>query len=78
MVDIAYPLGVTVVSWTINQLDLIEYVAHLGVHGILTDYPDIVHRWGVQQGFDVTPRTVDLVLNLPEWSHGRLRGLQIT
>ena len=64
MVDTAHSLGLTVIPWTINQLDLVEYVAQLGVDGILTDYPDIVHRWSVQRGIDVMPRRdVNLVMN---------------
>ena len=36
----AHELGLTVVVWTVNEVDEMAALARLGVDGIITDYPD--------------------------------------
>jgi glycerophosphoryl diester phosphodiesterase len=54
MVDTAHSLGVKVIPWTVNELQLCEFIVlDLGVDGIISDYPAQVRRWAKQQGFKV-------------------------
>ena len=57
MVDTVHKLGMTIKPWTVDQLDLVEYIVlTLGVDGVITDFPEIVHRWGVQHGFKLAKK----------------------
>lgn len=63
MVDIAHNLGVKVIPWTVNELQLCELIAlDFGVDGIITDYPTQVRRWAKQQGFKDEQRDEERIL----------------
>ncbi|THH05134.1 hypothetical protein EW145_g5014 [Phellinidium pouzarii] len=56
MVREAARLGLRVVVWTVNRLNIVEQVTDWGIDGIITDYPSIVRRWAKQQGLPVAPK----------------------
>ncbi|TFK30395.1 PLC-like phosphodiesterase [Coprinopsis marcescibilis] len=53
MVDQAHALGLTVVPWTVNRLDVVERLLELGVDGLITDYPRSIGRLLQQKGYDI-------------------------
>ncbi len=44
LVDRAHRRGVRVNTWTVNNLPMIAHLKGLGVDGIFTDYPELVHK----------------------------------
>lgn len=57
MVDMAHSLGVKVIPWTINRLNLVESLVYTAnVDGIITDYPRDVRVWAIEKGLKVAPQ----------------------
>lgn len=71
MVDAAHSKGLTVAPWTINRLNVIEYLINdAGVDGIISDYPRDVRAWAeLYKG----PREITLA---PAPSSGELKKIQ--
>ncbi|KAL8276519.1 hypothetical protein RQP46_011067 [Phenoliferia psychrophenolica] len=56
MVDKAHSLGIDVKPWTINSLNLAEYLVNdLSVDGVISDFPRDFRIWAIQQGLKVAP-----------------------
>ncbi|KAH6917974.1 PLC-like phosphodiesterase [Coprinopsis sp. MPI-PUGE-AT-0042] len=53
MVDEAHRLGLGVVPWTVNDLNVAETLVTLGVDGIISDYPVLMRRMAIQKGYKV-------------------------
>ncbi|ESK98229.1 glycerophosphoryl diester phosphodiesterase [Moniliophthora roreri MCA 2997] len=50
MVDKAHELGMLVVPWTVNRLNVAERILDWNVDGIITDYPNMIRRLVQQRG----------------------------
>ncbi|KAK2462021.1 hypothetical protein APHAL10511_006484 [Amanita phalloides] len=55
MVESAHEVGLTVIPWTVNRLNVADQLISWGVDGIITDYPGIFHRWVVSKGLKAAP-----------------------
>lgn len=56
MVALAHSLDILVKPWTINRLNVVEYlVDEAGVDGIITDFPRDVRVWARARGLSVAP-----------------------
>ncbi|KAG6866867.1 hypothetical protein C0991_008803 [Blastosporella zonata] len=54
MVDRAHELGLKVVPWTVNRLNVADQLFDLGVDGIITDYPASMRRLIEQKGLGLS------------------------
>ncbi|TEB35103.1 PLC-like phosphodiesterase [Coprinellus micaceus] len=54
MIDEAHRLGLTVVPWTVDDLNTAQALVDLGVDGIISDYPLIIRRLAEQVGRSVS------------------------
>ena len=43
LVDKCHAQGIKIIPWTVNSLAEINYLKNLGVDGIVTDYPNLLH-----------------------------------
>ncbi|KAG5654032.1 hypothetical protein H0H81_008048 [Sphagnurus paluster] len=67
MVDLAHKLGMTVIPWTVNRLNIADQLLAWGVDGIISDYPTQMRRLVEQKGYRVTPTySQDVVLKCLE------------
>ncbi|EPT04407.1 hypothetical protein FOMPIDRAFT_1040162 [Fomitopsis schrenkii] len=55
MVDEAHRLGLRVVLWTVNRMNIAEQMLDWKVDGIITDYPNVVRRLTKQYGLPSAP-----------------------
>ncbi|KAI0734009.1 PLC-like phosphodiesterase [Fomitopsis betulina] len=55
MVDEAHRLGLRVVPWTVNRMNIAEQMLDWKVDGIITDYPNVVRRLTRQYGLPSAP-----------------------
>lgn len=44
---LAHEMGIQVIPWTINQIEIMEYWIEKGVDGIITDYPNLYLKKGL-------------------------------
>ncbi|KAM6497988.1 PLC-like phosphodiesterase [Amanita muscaria] len=56
MVDRAHDLGMLVVPWTVNRLNIADELLDWGVDGIITDYPNTFYRWAKSRNLKVAPQ----------------------
>ncbi|KAG6910557.1 hypothetical protein DXG01_009507 [Tephrocybe rancida] len=56
MVDRAHELGMKVVPWTVDRLNIADGLLELGVDGIITDNPAYVRRLLDQNGLGLAPK----------------------
>ncbi|KAK7058341.1 hypothetical protein VNI00_001972 [Paramarasmius palmivorus] len=56
MVDKAHELGMLVMPWTVNRLNVAERILNWKVDGIITDYPNMIRRLVQQRGQHVAPK----------------------
>jgi glycerophosphoryl diester phosphodiesterase len=55
--EVAHSLGLKVLVWTVNRTSDMQNFIKLGVDGIVTDYPDKLHRVLREMGAPVPPPT---------------------
>ncbi|KAF9270547.1 PLC-like phosphodiesterase [Marasmius fiardii PR-910] len=56
MVERAHALGMLVVPWNINRLNVADQVLDAGVDGLITDYPSMIRRLIQQRKYRVAPK----------------------
>lgn len=55
MISEAHQLGIEVIPWSVNRLNVADQLAQWGVDGIITDYPNTFHRWAKSNNLKVPP-----------------------
>ncbi|KAF8624793.1 hypothetical protein AX15_005682 [Amanita polypyramis BW_CC] len=56
MIESAHELGMTIVPWTVDRLNIADQLVSWGVDGIITDYPSILRRWAGLKNLKLAPR----------------------